>query len=104
MADDDEHDVGCDHNEEDPISSDRAKAGSVGVCRCDGLGSRARHGSEHDQREPGVGDGVEEVEKLERAELRCGCDDEAADGRAETETEVARDAVKREGGRSLLAA
>ena len=63
VADDDEHDVGCDHREEEPISSDGAKAGSVGVCRCDGLGSRARYGSEHDQRESGVGDSVEEIEK-----------------------------------------
>ena len=77
VADDDEHDVGCDHSEEEPISSDGAKAGSVGVCRCDGLGSRARYGSEHDQRESGVGDSVEEIENLERAEPLCGCDDEA---------------------------
>ena len=103
VADDDEHDVGCDHSEEQPISSDGAKAGSVGVCRCDGLGSRVRYGSEHDQRESGVGDGVEEIERLERAELLCGCDDEAGCGRAGAETEVARDAVEREGCRSLLA-
>src|SRR5206468_787648 len=82
---------------------DAAKAGSVGVCRCDGLGSRARYGSEHDQRECGVGDGVEEIERLERAEPLCECDDEAGYGRAGADTEVARDAVNREGGRSLLA-
>ena len=103
VADDDEHDIGRDHSEEEPISSDGAKAGSVGVCRCDGLGSRVRYGSEHDQRESGVRDGVEEIERLERAELLCGCDDEAGYGRAGAETEVARDAVEREGGRSLLA-
>src|SRR5437764_9997243 len=79
------------------------KAGSIGVCRCDGLGSRARYGSEHEQGECGVGDGVEEIERLERAEPLCECDDEAGYGRAEADTEVARDAVNREGGRSLLA-
>src|SRR4029077_10620514 len=66
------------------------------------LGSRTRYGSKHDQRESGEGDSVEEVENLERAELLRGCDDEAGDGRAGTNTEVAGDAVKREGGRSLL--
>src|SRR5216683_8094823 len=86
-----------------PISSDGAKAGSVGVCRCDGLGSGARYGSEHDQRECGVGDGVEDIERLERAEPLCECDDEAGYGRAGADTEVARDAVKSKGGRSLLA-
>jgi hypothetical protein len=102
VANDDEHDVGCDHSEEEPISSDGAKAGSVGVCRWDGLGARARYGKEHDQRKSGVRDGVEEIERLERAEPLCGCDDEAGYGRAEAETEVARDSVDREGGRSLL--
>ena len=82
MADDDEHDVGCDHSEEEPISSDGAKAGSVGVWRCDGHGSRARHGSEHDQRESGVGDSVEEIEDLERAEPLCSCNNEASYARA----------------------
>ena len=82
VADDDEHDVGCDHREEEPISSDGAKACSVGVCRCDGHGSRARYCSEHDQRESGVGDSVEELENLERAEPLCSCDDEAGYGRA----------------------
>ena len=42
---------------QDPLfaSIDGAKAWSVGVCRRDGHGSRARHCSEHDQRESGVG-------------------------------------------------
>ena len=74
--------VGCDHREEEPISSDGAKACSVGVCRCDGHGSRARYCSEYDQREYGVGDSVEEIENLERAEPLCSCDDEAGYGRA----------------------
>src|SRR6266851_7660056 len=52
--------------------------------------------------ESGEGDGVEEIENLERAEPLCRCDDEAGDGRAGTNTEVASDAVQREGGRSLL--
>ena len=82
VADDDEHDVGCDHRDEEPISSDRAKACSVGVRRCDGHGSRARYESEHDQRESGVGDSVEDIEHLERAEPLCSCDDEAGHGRA----------------------
>src|SRR5438128_64104 len=60
-------------------------------------------GGEHDQCECGVGDGVEEIERLERAETLCGCDDEAGYGRAGADTEVTRDAVNREGGRSLLA-
>src|SRR5207244_10676040 len=51
VADDDEHDIRCDHGEEEPIASDGGKASSVGVCRCDGLGSRARYGGEHDPRE-----------------------------------------------------
>src|SRR5437879_13509519 len=42
------------------------------------------------------------MEDLERAELLCRCDEEAGEGRASTNTEVARDTVKREGGRSLL--
>src|SRR6266851_2319330 len=71
------HDIGCNHSEEEPILGDGAKAGSVGVCRCDGLGSRARYGSENDQRVSGVGGGVEEIEHLERAEPLCGFDDEA---------------------------
>src|SRR5207248_887150 len=62
-----------------------------------------RYGSEHDQRECGVRDGVEDIERLERAELLCECDDEAGYGRAGADTEVAGDAVKSEGGRSLLA-
>jgi hypothetical protein len=69
MTDDHEHDVGCDHHEEDAISSDRAKAGPGAVGRGSDLGSRARHGSKHNERESGIGDGVEEVEKLERPEL-----------------------------------
>ena len=82
MADDDEHDVGCDHGEEDPIPSDGAKACSGGVCCCDGHGSRAWYCSEHDQRESGVGDSVEEIENLKRAKPLCSCDDEAGYGRA----------------------
>ena len=102
VADDDEHDVECDHGDEHPVSSDGAKAGAVRVCRRDGLRSQARHGSEHDQRESGGGDRVEEIENLERAEALCGCHDEARDCRAGTNTEVARDAVEREGGHSLI--
>src|SRR5256884_3232727 len=102
VADDDEHDIRCDHGEEEPISSDGAKASSVGVCRCDGLGSRAPYGGEHDQRECGVGDGVEEIERLERAELLCECDDETGDGRPGADTEAAGGAVKAEGGPSSL--
>ena len=82
VSDDDEHDVGCNHREEEPISSDGAKACSVGICRCDGHGSRARYRSEHDHRESGAGDSVEEIEDLERAELLSSCDDKAGDGRA----------------------
>src|SRR3989449_8107344 len=77
VADDDEHDIGYDHSEEGPISSDGAKAGSVGVCRCDGLGSRPPDGSEHGQRESGVGGGGGGIESLERAGAPCECDDEA---------------------------
>jgi hypothetical protein len=82
---------------------DGAKTGSVRVRRSDCLGSRTRYGSEHDQGECGVGDGVEEIERLERAEPLRECDDEAGYGRAGADTEVARDAVEREGSRSLLA-
>ena len=81
--------LSCDHGDEEPISSDGAKARSVGVCRCDDHRGRAGHGSEHDQRESGEGDSVEEIENLEGAELRRGCDDEACDGRTGTNTEVA---------------
>src|SRR6478735_3099404 len=102
VTDDDEHDVRCDHGEEEPISSDGAKASSAGDCRCGAHRWRARYGSEHDQRESGEGDSVDEIENLERAELRCGCDNEASDGRTGTNTEVATDPVKREGGRALL--
>ena len=41
----------------------------------------ARYRSEHDQRESGGGDSVEEIENLERVEALCGCDDEAGYGR-----------------------
>jgi hypothetical protein len=102
VTEDDEHEVGRDHTEEDPIPSDGAKAGSDGVCRRGGHGSRARHGGEHDQRESRERGSVEEVEKLERAEPLRGGDDEAGHRRAGTDTEVAGDAVEREGGRSLL--
>ena len=100
---DHENDIGCNHGEEQPISSNGAKAGCVDINRCDGFGSRARYGSEHDQREGGEGEGVEDIERLERAELLCERDDEAGHGRAGADTEVARDAVESEGGRSLLA-
>jgi len=53
-----------------PISRTAREAGSLGVCRCDGLGSRSSVRHEHDQRECGVGYGVEEIERLERAEFR----------------------------------
>src|SRR5579864_507834 len=102
VADDDEHDVGCDHTKEESISRDGAKARSAAVRRCGGFGSRTRYGGEHDQRECGRGDRIEHIENLERAELLRGCDDEAGDGRASTDTEVARDTVERERGRSLL--
>ena len=47
-------------------------------------------------------DRVEDIEELEGAKPLCSRDDETSNGRASTDTEVARDAVKREGGRSLL--
>src|SRR5213078_2575561 len=55
-----------------------------------------------DQRERGVGDRVEQVERLKRSQVLCRRDDEARDRRAATEAEVGRDAPERERGSTLL--
>ena len=58
--------------------------------------ARIRDRHEHNQREHGEGDCVEEVERLERVEVMMGgCDDEARNRRAEAETEVACDSSER---------
>ena len=61
-----------------------------------------RDRDEHDHREGSAGDGVEEVERLERAEVLDGSDDEAGDRRAAADAEVARNSAEREQGGALL--
>src|SRR5215469_8861487 len=57
---------------------------------------------EHNQREDSEGDAVEEVERLERAQVMGGSDDEARHRRAAAETEVAGDPAQRDRGGALL--
>ena len=64
--------------------------------------ARIRDPHEHNQREDSEGDAVEEVERLERAEVIGGSDDEARNRRAAAETEVACDSAKRDRGGALL--
>ena len=64
--------------------------------------ARIRDPHEHDQREDSVGEAVEEVERLERAEVTGGSDDEARDRRAAAETEVACDSAERDRGGAVL--
>ena len=63
---------------------------------------RIRNPHEHNQREDSEGDAVEEVERLERAEVIGGGDDEARNRRAAAETEVACDSAERDRGGALL--
>ena len=64
--------------------------------------AKVRDRDEHDQRQGSAGEGVEEVQRLERAEAMDGCDDEAGHRRAATNAEVARNSAEREQGRALL--
>jgi hypothetical protein len=61
-------------------------------------GASIRHHRQYDQRERGVGDRVEQVERLKRSQVLCRRDDEARDRLAATEAEVGRDAPERERG------
>ena len=51
---------------------------------------------EHNQREDSEGGAVEEVERLERAEVIGGSDDKARNRRAAAKTEVACDSAERD--------
>ncbi len=64
--------------------------------------ARIRDPHEHNQREDSEGDAVEEVERLERAEVMGGSDDEARNRRAAADTEVAGDSAERDRGGALL--
>jgi hypothetical protein len=64
--------------------------------------ARIRDPHEHHQREDGEGEAVEEVERLERAEVIGGSDDEARNRRAAAQTEVAGDSAERDRGGALL--
>ena len=64
--------------------------------------ARIRDPYEHNQREDCEGDAVEEVERLERAEVIGGSDDEARNRRAAAETEVACDSAERDRGGAVL--
>ncbi|HUZ30281.1 MAG TPA: hypothetical protein VMU90_13610, partial [Solirubrobacteraceae bacterium] len=86
-----EHDVGGDQDEEEPIVSNCPEACSPVARRRGVREARIRDPREHNQREDSEGEAVEEVERLERAEVICGSDDEARDRRAAAETEVACD-------------
>jgi len=64
--------------------------------------ARIRDPHEHNQREDSEGEAVEEVERLERAQVMGGSDDEARNRRAAAETEVAGDPAQRDRGGALL--
>ena len=101
-ADGQEHDVGGDQDEEEPISSNRPETCPTVARRCITPEARIRDRYEHDQREGSAGEGVEEVERLERAEAMDGSDDEAGDRRAGADAEVACNSAEREQGGALL--
>jgi hypothetical protein len=63
--------------------------------------ARIRDPHEKNQREDSEGDAVEEVERLERAQVIGGSGDEARNRRAAAETEVARDSAERDRGGAL---
>ena len=64
--------------------------------------ARIRNPREHHQREHSEGEAVEEVERLKRAQVIGGSDDEARNRRAAAETEVACDPAERDRGGALL--
>ena len=73
-----------------------------GVRRRDIREVRIRDRCEHDQREGNAGDGVEDVERLEPAEVLDRADDEAGDRRAAADAEVAGNAAEPDHGGALL--
>ena len=79
------------------------EAGSPAAGRRSVRKAGIRDPHEHDQREDSEGDAVEEVERLERAQVMGGSDDEARNRRAAAETEVACDSAERDRGGALLA-
>ena len=97
-----EHDVGGDQDEEEPIVSDCSEACSPVARRRSIRKARIRDPHEHNQREDSEGDAVEEVERLEHAQVIGGSDDEARNRRAAAETEVACDSAERDRGGALL--
>jgi hypothetical protein len=101
VADDDEDEVHGNHDQELAIAGDRPESSSpgAGVRR---RGAWTRHHREYGQRERGVGDRVEHIQRLKRPQVLCRGDDEPGDRRPDTEAEVLRDAPERERGGTLL--
>ena len=64
--------------------------------------ARIRNPHEHNQREDSEGGAVEEVERLERAQVMGESDDEARNRRAAAETKVACDPEERDRGGAVL--
>ena len=64
--------------------------------------ARIRDPHEYNQREDSEGDAVEEVERLECAEVIGGSDDEARNCRTAAKAEVACDSAERDRGGALL--
>ena len=94
-ADHHESEVARDQGEQEPIATDRSEASCAVARRRSMREAGVRDPDEHEQREGDEGDGVEEVETLERPEIMGGGDDEAGDCRAESETEVSSDSTER---------
>jgi hypothetical protein len=101
VADDHEDDVHGNDDQEPAIAGDQPESSSRGASGRR-RGASVRHHRQHGQRERGVGDRVEQIERLKRSQVLCRRDDEARDRRAAPEAEVLRDAPERERGRTLL--
>src|ERR1700722_11360039 len=97
-----EHDVGGDQDEEQPIVSNCPEACSPVARRRSIRRAGIRDPREHNQREDSEGDAVEKVERLERAKVMGGSDDEARNRRAAAETEIACDSAQCDRGGALL--
>ena len=97
-----EHDVGGDQDEEEPIVSNCSEACSPVTRRRSIRKAGIRDPHEHNQREDSERGAVEEVERLERAEVIGGSDDKARNRGAAAKTEVACDSAERDRGGALL--
>src|SRR5947209_1641371 len=95
-ADHHKREVARDQGEQEPIPSSSSETPCALARRRSIREARSRDPDEHNQREDGERDSVEEVEALERLEVMMGGrDEEARSRRAEAETEVACDSSER---------